>query len=70
MFPTILTAIGAEVKDDRLGLGVNMFSGKQTLVERDGAELMNEEFAKRSPFYDSHRETRAGRADREQDEKL
>lgn len=70
MFPTILTAIGAEVKDDRLGLGVNMFSGKQTLVERDGAELMNEEFAKRSPFYDSHRETRAGRADRQQDEKL
>lgn len=70
MFPTILTAIGAEVKDDRLGLGVNMFSGKQTLVERDGAKLMNEEFAKRSPFYDSHRETRAGRADRQQDEKL
>lgn len=70
MFPTILTAIGAEVEGDRLGLGVNMFSGKETLVERDGAELMNEEFAKRSPFYDSHRETRSGRPNRQQDEKL
>ncbi|WP_297554980.1 sulfatase-like hydrolase/transferase [uncultured Actinomyces sp.] len=70
LFPTILTAIGAEVEGDRLGLGMNMFSGKQTLVERDGSQLMNEEFAKRSPFYDSHRETRAGQPARWQDDKF
>ncbi|UVJ59576.1 LTA synthase family protein [Trueperella pyogenes] len=56
-YPTILSAIGATIEGDRLGLGTNLFSGTPTLVERDGADLLNEEFRKRSLFYDEHRET-------------
>ncbi|QOR45813.1 sulfatase-like hydrolase/transferase [Trueperella pecoris] len=56
-YPTILAAIGAKIDGERLGLGTNLFSGVPTLVEKDGADLLNEEFVKRSLFYDSHRET-------------
>ncbi|QOR48670.1 LTA synthase family protein [Trueperella pecoris] len=56
-YPTILAAIGATIDGERLGLGTNLFSGEPTLVEKDGAGLLNEEFVKRSLFYDSHRET-------------
>lgn len=53
MFPTTLAALGCEIEGERLGLGVNLFSGQPTLVERFGgyAEL-NKELAKRSDYYD------------------
>ncbi len=70
MFPTILFAMGAQIEGDRLGMGTNMFSGKQTLVERDGAEFMNEQFVMRSPFYDKNRETRSLAPDSRQDNKF
>ncbi|MDO5035066.1 MAG: LTA synthase family protein [Actinomycetaceae bacterium] len=70
MFPTILSALGAQIEGERLGLGTNMFSGKETLVERDGAEFMNEQFAIRSPFYDANRETRFAAPDTNQDNKF
>ncbi|MDP9831555.1 LTA synthase family protein [Trueperella abortisuis] len=69
-FPTILSAIGATIDGDRLGLGTNLFSGTPTLVERDGTALLNQEFAKRSPFYDKHRETKAQTPDVNQDNKF
>ncbi|MDP9800733.1 phosphoglycerol transferase [Arcanobacterium wilhelmae] len=69
-YPTILASIGAKIDGERLGLGTNLFSGKKTLVERDGATHMNEEFAKTSKFYDKHRETVAATPDRRQDDKL
>lgn len=70
MFPTIMYALGADIEGDRLGLGTNLFSGKETLVERDGAEFLNTEFAKRSPFYDRHRETISSKPDSAYDNKL
>ena len=52
-FPTTLAALGVDIPGDRLGLGVNLFSGRQTLLERDGFEKMNTELKRRSAFIDS-----------------
>lgn len=53
MYPTILASIGAEIPGDQLGLGVNLFSNQQTLIERmGGLEALNAELAKRSTFYE------------------
>lgn len=54
MLPTVLTALGVEVKGDRMGLGTNLFSYKSTLAERDGVETLNEAFKHRSEFYENN----------------
>ena len=54
MFPTTLAAMGCKISGDRLGLGTNLFSGKKTLAETYGYEKVDEELAKRSPFYEKH----------------
>lgn len=51
MFPTTLAAMGVEIEGNRLGLGVNMFSDKLTLVERLGVDQIDEEFGKSSDYY-------------------
>lgn len=51
MFPTILASIGVEIEGDRLGLGTNLFSGKPTLIERDGFEGEEEGLSYISEFY-------------------
>lgn len=51
MFPTTLAAIGVEIEGDRLGLGTNLFSDKETLTEQYGFEALNEELQKNSEFY-------------------
>ncbi len=53
LFPTTLAALGVEIKGERLGLGTNLFSGKETLLERDGFERMNAELKRQSAFVDS-----------------
>jgi len=52
MFPTTLAALGCTIEGNRLGLGVNLFSNLPTLTERLGYDVLNEELAKRSAFYD------------------
>lgn len=52
IFPTTLAALGVEIEGDRLGLGVNLFSGKQTLLERDGEQKMTQELKRQSDFID------------------
>ena len=47
-FPTTLAALGIEFEGDRLGLGTNLFSNKQTLVERFGIETVRKELNKKS----------------------
>lgn len=37
-FPTTLAAMGVEIEGERLGLGTNLFSGKDTLTEELGKE--------------------------------
>ncbi len=51
MFPTTLVALGCKIEGERLGLGVNLFSGKPTLIEQYGYTFVHEELAKESSFY-------------------
>jgi phosphoglycerol transferase len=53
MFPTLLEAIGAQVKGHRLGLGTSLFSDEPTLAERFDAEWLIDEFSKKDALYDS-----------------
>ena len=53
MYPTILAAMGAKIDGDRLGLGTNLFSDKQTLMEEIGFEALNKEVQKTSDFYNT-----------------
>lgn len=50
-FPSILAAMGVEIDGDRLGLGVNLFSGEQTIPEIMGIEEFNQELGKYSQYY-------------------
>ena len=54
MFPSILASIGVQFDGNKLGIGTNMFSGEQTLVERDGRWTVNKELENRSPFYNNN----------------
>ena len=54
MFPTTLAALGVEIENDRLGLGTNLFSNKETLIEKLGYEYFNKELEKKSFFYDNY----------------
>jgi len=51
MFPTTLASLGVEIKDNRLALGTNLFSGKETLSEELGYETFQTEVQKRSSYY-------------------
>lgn len=51
IFPTVLASIGAEIEGERLGLGTNLFSGEQTLIEKYGYKKIEEELNRRSNFY-------------------
>ena len=52
MFPSTLSAIGAEIKGDRLGLGTDLFSGTKTLCEELGEEEYKAELERSSEYYD------------------
>lgn len=54
MFPTTLAALGVEIKGDRLALGTNLFSGRNTLLEDMGFEKLEAELSKRSVFYNNN----------------
>lgn len=47
-FPTTIAALGAEIKGERLGLGTNLYSSKQTLTECLGVEKEQSELLKKS----------------------
>ncbi len=51
MFPTTLAAMGFSIEGDRLGLGTNMFSSRQTLAEELGYQYLNTELNKYSEYY-------------------
>ena len=51
MFPTTLAAMGVDIEGERLGLGTNLFSAKDTLTEQFGYAYLNEELQLRSEFY-------------------
>ena len=51
MFPTTLSAMGAEIKGGRLGLGTDLFSGKQTLAEEIGREEFTKQIQQNSEYF-------------------
>ena len=51
MYPTTLAALGVQIEGDRLGLGTNLFSSRQTLAEQYGVEYVRKETKKKSTFY-------------------
>lgn len=53
MFPTTLAAMGVCIPGDRLGLGVNLYSDQDTLIEKYGRDYCNEEIVRKSEFMNS-----------------
>lgn len=54
MFPTTLASIGVNIENNKLGLGVNLFSDEKSLVEKYGYSYVFDELKKRSTFYNNH----------------
>ena len=50
LFPTTLASIGVDIEGDRLGLGTNLYSERNTLVEEFGADMVRKELSKKSLF--------------------
>lgn len=50
-FPTTLAALGVKIEGNRLGLGTNLYSETDTLIEEVGYSYMDSELRKYSEFY-------------------
>ena len=53
LFPTTLSALGARIEGNRLGLGTDLFSPAPTLTEKFGFEVLDTELQKGSAFYNT-----------------
>lgn len=51
LYATTLSAMTAEIEGNRLGLGVDLFSEEDTIVEKIGLENFSNELLKRSKYY-------------------
>ena len=51
MFPTTLAALGCTIEGEYLGLGVNLFSGKPTLIEKLGYKKFDRQLTMSSDYY-------------------
>ena len=51
LFPTTLASLGVKINGNKLGMGVNLYSDEQTLIEKYGYDYINEELKKKSTFY-------------------
>ena len=52
-FPTSLSAIGAEIEGNRLGLGTDLYSDEATIIEKYGYDYCFDEISKNSTFLKS-----------------
>lgn len=50
-FPTTLASLGYTIEGERLGIGTNLFSEKQTIFEEFGTNFTNNELSLKSSFY-------------------
>ena len=50
-YPTIIASIGGTIEEDKLGLGVNLYSNNQTLAEKYGVKKLDKELKKKSEYY-------------------
>lgn len=54
IYPTILASLGYELPDDKIALGVNLFSGKKTLAEEYGFNDFYNNMSATSSFYKNY----------------
>lgn len=54
IYPTTLAALGCTIDGERLGLGTNLYSGKQTIAEEMTITEMNNQLRRSSKFYNNH----------------
>lgn len=54
MFPTTLSAIGVQIKGNRLGLGTDLFSSSQTLCEKLGKKEYKQQLEQDSEYYNNN----------------
>lgn len=54
LFPTTLATLGVTWDSDRLGIGTNLFSDTETLIELYGIEAFNEELKYPSTFFNEN----------------
>ena len=54
LFPTTLAALGAEIRGNRLGLGVNLFSDEPTIIEEYSFNTVMTELRRLSRFYNEN----------------
>ena len=50
LFPTTLAALSVDIEGDKLGLGTNLYSEKETLVEQFGTSTVRKELSRKSPY--------------------
>ncbi len=53
LFPTTLASMGVTIENNKLGLGVNLFSDEKSLIEKYGYQYVFDELKKRSSFYNN-----------------
>lgn len=51
LYPTTLAAMGVQIDGERIGLGTNLFSDKETILEKYGNIKVQQELSKGSSFY-------------------
>ena len=54
LFPTTLAALNARIDGERLGLGTNLFSNKETLIEELGYSNVESQLNQRSDYYEKN----------------
>lgn len=54
IYPTTLASLGVQIEGNQLGLGVNLFSDKNTIIEKYGFEYVDNEIAKKSLWYNQN----------------
>ena len=54
IFPSVISALGAEIEGNRLGLGTDLFSDEKTLPEEIGIETFDKNLSYKSKYYDNH----------------
>ena len=52
LYPTTVAALGGVIEGNRIGLGVNLFSDEETLIEKYGIDYVCGEIEKKSYFYE------------------
>lgn len=54
MYPTILASMGVKIEGEKIGFGVNLFSGEKTMIELLGKEKFDQEMFKNSDYYNEN----------------